>query len=138
MDGDDFHAGRYFGDFAGEHFGGEVKRGFCQSVERVWKAGFEEDGAKVWSLVGDLPDAMGGARVGAKDDGTVAVADHVSEGGDDVMDRDGSDAEASGFDGIFRFDTDGTSERGLAILQVTPDGFSVVDPAPKTFQPQGF
>jgi hypothetical protein len=40
----------------------------------------------------------------------------------------------SGVDGIFRFNTDGTSERGLAILEVQPDGFHVVSPAPKTFQ----
>ena len=40
----------------------------------------------------------------------------------------------SGMDGIFRFNTDGTSERGLAILEVAPDGFHVVSPAPKTFQ----
>ena len=40
----------------------------------------------------------------------------------------------SGVDGIFRFNADGTSERGLAILEVQPDGFHVVDPAPRTFQ----
>lgn len=44
----------------------------------------------------------------------------------------------AGMDGIFRFDTDGTSERGLAVLQVEPDGFHVISPAPKTFQPQSF
>ena len=40
----------------------------------------------------------------------------------------------AGVDGIFRFNPDGTSERGLAVLEVTPEGFSVADPAPKTFQ----
>ena len=40
----------------------------------------------------------------------------------------------SGVDGIFRFNADGTSERGLAVLEVAPDGFHVVSPAPKTFQ----
>jgi ABC-type branched-subunit amino acid transport system substrate-binding protein len=44
----------------------------------------------------------------------------------------------SGVDGIFRFNTDGTSERGLAILEVQPDGFHVVNPAPKTFQARSF
>jgi ABC-type branched-subunit amino acid transport system substrate-binding protein len=44
----------------------------------------------------------------------------------------------SGVDGIFRFNADGTSERGLAVLEVAPDGFHIVSPAPKTFQqPQG-
>jgi branched-chain amino acid transport system substrate-binding protein len=40
----------------------------------------------------------------------------------------------AGIDGIFRFNADGTSERGLAILSVEPDGFRVIDPAPRTFE----
>ncbi len=41
----------------------------------------------------------------------------------------------TGVDGIFRFNLDGTIERGLAILAVQPGGtFRVVDPAPTTFQ----
>jgi ABC-type branched-subunit amino acid transport system substrate-binding protein len=40
----------------------------------------------------------------------------------------------SGVSGIFRFNADGTSERGLAVLEVAPDGFHVVSPAPTTFQ----
>lgn len=44
----------------------------------------------------------------------------------------------SGVDGIFRFQTDGSAQRGLAILEVTPDGFSVADPAPKVFPQAGF
>lgn len=42
----------------------------------------------------------------------------------------------AGVSGIFRFNPDGTSERGLAILSVEPDGFRIVDPAPRTFQAQ--
>jgi branched-chain amino acid transport system substrate-binding protein len=42
-----------------------------------------------------------------------------------------------GIDGIFRFGPDGTAERGLAVLAVTPDGFHVVDPAPTTFVKPG-
>lgn len=45
----------------------------------------------------------------------------------------------SGIDGIFRFRPDGSSERGLAVLEVTPNGFVVVSPAPATFEtPKGF
>ncbi len=44
----------------------------------------------------------------------------------------------SGVDGIFRFRSDGSAERGLAILAVSPNGFAVVDPAPKTFPQAGF
>jgi ABC-type branched-subunit amino acid transport system substrate-binding protein len=40
----------------------------------------------------------------------------------------------AGVDGIFRFRPDGTSQRGLAVLEVEPDGFNVVSPAPKTFE----
>lgn len=43
----------------------------------------------------------------------------------------------SGADGIFRFMPDGTAERGLAVLAVTPEGFHVVDPAPTTFVKPG-
>jgi ABC-type branched-subunit amino acid transport system substrate-binding protein len=43
----------------------------------------------------------------------------------------------SGVTGVFRFNPDGTCDRGLAILSVEPDGPHIVDPAPKTFQIQG-
>ena len=41
----------------------------------------------------------------------------------------------SGLDGIFRFRRDGLVERGLAVLEVQPDGFRVLSPAPTTFLP---
>ena len=41
----------------------------------------------------------------------------------------------SGIDGIFRFRPDGTAERGLAVLEVRRGGLSVIEEAPKTFQP---
>ena len=40
----------------------------------------------------------------------------------------------AGIDGIFRFRTDGTNERGLAVLRVAPSGGQVVSPAPRSFQ----
>jgi ABC-type branched-subunit amino acid transport system substrate-binding protein len=40
----------------------------------------------------------------------------------------------SGITGIFRFNANGACERGLAILGVGQDGFTVVSPAPKTFE----
>ena len=39
----------------------------------------------------------------------------------------------AGVNGIFRFKADGTSERGLAVLEVTATGPVVVSPAPTTF-----
>ena len=41
----------------------------------------------------------------------------------------------AGIDGIFRFRPDGTNERGLAVLRVTPTGGQVVSPAPHSFGP---
>ena len=41
----------------------------------------------------------------------------------------------AGIDGVFRFRPEGTSERGLAVLRVTPSGGQVVSPAPKSFAP---
>jgi branched-chain amino acid transport system substrate-binding protein len=40
----------------------------------------------------------------------------------------------SGVNGIFRFNNDGTSERGLAVLEMTASGPVVISPAPTTFQ----
>lgn len=39
----------------------------------------------------------------------------------------------SGIDGVFRFRSDGTNERGLAVLRVTSSGALVISPAPKAF-----
>lgn len=38
-----------------------------------------------------------------------------------------------GIDGIFRFRSDGTNERGLAVLQITAGGTRVASPAPQSF-----
>jgi branched-chain amino acid transport system substrate-binding protein len=39
----------------------------------------------------------------------------------------------AGIDGIFRFRTDGTNDRGLAVMRVAPGGPQAVSPAPATF-----
>jgi ABC-type branched-subunit amino acid transport system substrate-binding protein len=39
----------------------------------------------------------------------------------------------AGIDGVFRFRNDGTNQRGLAILRVTPQGGTVISPAPRAF-----
>jgi len=41
----------------------------------------------------------------------------------------------AGIDGIFRFRPDGTNERGLAVMRVTPTGPQQISPAPKSFAP---
>ncbi|MCE9524122.1 MAG: penicillin-binding protein activator [Alphaproteobacteria bacterium] len=45
----------------------------------------------------------------------------------------------AGIDGIFRFRSDGMTERGLAVMEVSTTGqLNVVSPAANTFQSQGF
>jgi len=44
----------------------------------------------------------------------------------------------AGVDGIFRFMQDGSTERGLAVLEIRPGGAVVIDPAPTSFRPQVF
>jgi branched-chain amino acid transport system substrate-binding protein len=41
----------------------------------------------------------------------------------------------AGIDGIFRFRRDGTNDRGLAVMRVTPSGGQVVSPSPSSFKP---
>ncbi len=44
----------------------------------------------------------------------------------------------AGVDGAFRFLPDGRIERALAVLEMGPEGFVVLDPAPTSFQGGGF
>jgi ABC-type branched-subunit amino acid transport system substrate-binding protein len=43
----------------------------------------------------------------------------------------------AGIDGLFRFRSDGTNQRGLAVLRVTPTGGQVISPPPKAFGASG-
>jgi branched-chain amino acid transport system substrate-binding protein len=43
----------------------------------------------------------------------------------------------TGIDGLFRFRPDGTNDRGLAVLRVTPSGPQTVSPAPHSFGTSG-
>ena len=43
----------------------------------------------------------------------------------------------AGIDGLFRFRADGTNERGLAVLRVTPSGPQTIAPAPRSFASSG-
>jgi len=44
----------------------------------------------------------------------------------------------TGVDGLFRFAPNGLVQRGLAVLEVTPQGTIVVSPAPQSFQDLGY
>ncbi len=43
----------------------------------------------------------------------------------------------TGIDGLFRFRADGTNQRGLAVMRVSPSGGQVISPAPKAFNGSG-
>jgi ABC-type branched-subunit amino acid transport system substrate-binding protein len=43
----------------------------------------------------------------------------------------------AGIDGLFRFRTDGTNQRGLAVLRVAPGGGQVISPPPRAFGGSG-
>jgi ABC-type branched-subunit amino acid transport system substrate-binding protein len=43
----------------------------------------------------------------------------------------------AGIDGVFRFRSDGTNQRGLAVMRVTPAGGQVISPPPKAFTGSG-
>jgi branched-chain amino acid transport system substrate-binding protein len=43
----------------------------------------------------------------------------------------------AGIDGVFRFRSDGTNERGLAVMRVAPAGGQVISPAPRSFGGSG-
>jgi branched-chain amino acid transport system substrate-binding protein len=43
----------------------------------------------------------------------------------------------AGIDGLFRFRSDGTNQRGLAVLRVTPSGGQVISPPPRAFGASG-
>lgn len=44
----------------------------------------------------------------------------------------------AGVDGIFRLRPEGLVERGLSVMEITPSGNRVIDPAPSSFQAFGF
>src|SRR5712691_4571765 len=43
----------------------------------------------------------------------------------------------TGIDGLFRFRPDGTSQRGLAVMRVSPTGGQILSPAPRSFGTSG-
>src|SRR5712691_6040001 len=43
----------------------------------------------------------------------------------------------TGIDGLFRFRPDGTNQRGLAVLRVSPTGGQIISPPPKAFGGSG-
>lgn len=62
----------------------------------------------------------------------------LNERGADYSARALGDANGfAGVDGLFRFGNDGIAVRGLAVLEVLPRGFRILDPAPSSFDTPG-
>lgn len=51
----------------------------------------------------------------------------------DITNRLTTNAGFMGVNGLFRLTSNGLTERGLAVMQITPAGFQVIDQAPKRF-----
>jgi ABC-type branched-subunit amino acid transport system substrate-binding protein len=72
-------------------------------------------------------------------DATALVAALVkTQGGQRISDEMLTNSSGfAGLDGVFRFKSDGTNERGLSVLRVTPSGGQVISPPPKSFGGSG-
>ena len=73
-------------------------------------------------------------------DGIAAVGALVASGKNTALTREALTQSAGfeGVNGIFRFQQNGTNQRGLAIAQVVNKEVVIIDPAPKTFGFSGF
>ncbi len=84
------------------------------------------------SVYGTPPDPRAGVVYDAV---TLAVAlAKAKPGGDFSLPRLTDVSGFAGVTGLFRLNPDGTSTRGLSVLEIAPGGISVRDPAPTTFQ----
>jgi ABC-type branched-subunit amino acid transport system substrate-binding protein len=83
------------------------------------------------SIYGSAPDQRAGVVYDAV---TLAVAlAKAKPGGDFDATRLTDPSGFAGVTGLFRLNADGTTTRGLSVLEITPNGIAVRDPAPSTF-----
>jgi ABC-type branched-subunit amino acid transport system substrate-binding protein len=86
---------------------------------------------KYQQAYGAPPDVRAGVVYDAV---TLAVALAKSApGGDFSQTRLTDPSGFNGVTGVFRFNADGTAERGLAVIEIDPGALNVKDPAPSTF-----
>ena len=88
-------------------------------------------------------DAYGGkphAISGLAYDGVAAIGALVAEGNSGALTTTAltQGAGFQGVNGIFRFNADGTNERGLAVATVRDKQVVILDPAPRSFAGTGF
>jgi branched-chain amino acid transport system substrate-binding protein len=83
-------------------------------------------------IYGAAPDPRAGVVYDAV---TLAVALSKSkQGGDFSLTRLTDPSGFSGVTGLFRLNADGTTNRGLSVLELGPGGITIREPAPATFQ----
>lgn len=110
-----------------------LARGWYVAPDPAARAAFEE---RFRTAYGQSPSRLASLSYDA-----VAVAAFLSrDRGPTGLNRRSLEAESgfSGVDGMFRFRSDGTIERALAVLEVRQNGPAVIDPAPRRFTSGGF
>jgi ABC-type branched-subunit amino acid transport system substrate-binding protein len=93
--------------------------GFRAFAQR-YRARYGREPARTAALAHDAVSLMAAI---VKSQGPTGITDQAIQ----------SPAGFSGVDGIFRFKSDGTNQRGLAIMQLQPGGARVLEPAPRSF-----
>lgn len=104
---------------AGGIFAAPDPNGFRAFAQR-YRARYGREPVRTAALAHDAVSLMVAI---AKSQGPMGITDQAIQ----------SPAGFSGVDGIFRFKSDGTNQRGLAIMQVQPGGAHVLEPAPRSF-----
>jgi branched-chain amino acid transport system substrate-binding protein len=103
----------------GAWFSAPDNSGFDAFAQR-YKAKFNSDPARLATLAYDAVTlAAALARNGGPDPFNQAALTNISG--------------FNGADGVFRFRSDGTNERGLAVMEIADDDAKVVSPAPRSF-----
>lgn len=108
---------------AGAWFAAPEATGYRAFAQR-YKARFGSDPARTASLAYDAVSLVAAL---VKTQGPQRFSDQV------LMNPSGF----AGIDGVFRFKTDGTSERGLAVFEIRAGTTRVISPAPKNFTAAG-
>jgi ABC-type branched-subunit amino acid transport system substrate-binding protein len=97
---------------------------------------FAQFQSRYQSAYGSAPAPVAGLAY----DGIAAIGALARQGKGKALTRDALTQSAgfAGVSGIFRFLSNGTNERGLAIAQIRNNQVVVIDPAPRSFRGAGF
>jgi ABC-type branched-subunit amino acid transport system substrate-binding protein len=110
------------------------------ALEGAWYAGPDSTGFRNFSSRFRARFGQDPARTASLAYDAVALVSALSKTHGDQRFSEQVLINSSGFtgiDGLFRFRADGTNQRGLAVMRVTPSGGQVISPAPKAFNGSG-